>query len=162
MRDQASQPRNLRNYNALVIEQGYFGNPTVLVFRLDNRGRSKIPNKMIFFAFALLAGCTKAPAEAADNVSQPDLTIASEEDWMPGSSSVLEKEMFPKAFLGKWAPSAKDCADQDGVSVMMIYPVGIDFYESGGRLERITQSGQDRTVLTQLAFEGEGGFWNEK
>ena len=43
---------------------------------------------------------------------------------------------------------------------MEIYPDGIDFYEGGGRLERITQSGQDRTVKVKLSFEGEGDFWD--
>ena len=81
-------------------------------------------------------------------------------DWFPGSSSVTEIEQIPFGFRGKWAPKVANCADQDGVEHMHVYPNGIDFYESGGRLERITQAGQDRTVLMKLSFEGEGGFWD--
>ena len=43
---------------------------------------------------------------------------------------------------------------------MNIYPIGLDTYESGGRLRRISQSGADRTVIAKLEFEGEGRFWD--
>ena len=82
-------------------------------------------------------------------------------DWSPGSSSVAEIEQIPLGFRGKWAPTIANCSDQDGVEHMNVYSNGIDFYESGGRLERITQAGQDRTVLMKLSFEGEGGFWDK-
>lgn len=81
-------------------------------------------------------------------------------DWFPGSSSTREIEQFPFGFRGVWAPSDEACSDQDGVELITIYPDGVDSYESGGRLERITQSGQDRTVKAKLSFEGEGGFWD--
>ncbi|MGQ0445551.1 MAG: hypothetical protein ACT4O2_10615 [Beijerinckiaceae bacterium] len=80
-------------------------------------------------------------------------------DWFPGTSSVTELEVIPTGFRGKWAPDLANCSDQDGVEHMYVFPNGIDFYESGGRLERITQAGQDRSVMMKLAFEGEGGFW---
>ena len=79
-------------------------------------------------------------------------------EWFPGGSSTREVELFPFGFRGSWAPSHEACSDPDGVERMEIYPDGIDFYESGGRLERITQSGQDRTVKVKLSFEGEGDF----
>ncbi len=81
-------------------------------------------------------------------------------EWFPGSSSAEELEQFPPAFRGKWAPDQKACEDKDGVNALFVYPNGLDTYESGGSLQRITQYGQDRTVLTKLAFEGEGGFWD--
>jgi hypothetical protein len=80
--------------------------------------------------------------------------------WFPGSSSTREVELFPFGFRGSWAPSNEACRDPDGVELMEIYPDGVDFYEGGGRLERITQSGQDRTVKVKLSFEGEGEFWD--
>lgn len=85
---------------------------------------------------------------------------ASRADWFPGSSSVMEEEVIPKGFRGQWAPSKAECTDPDGVEIMSVYPQGIDFYESGGRLDRVTQAGQDRTILMKLSFEGEGGFWD--
>lgn len=81
-------------------------------------------------------------------------------EWSPGSSSIREKEEFPPAFRGKWAPNPEACDDLDGVEAMEIYADGIDTYESGGRLARITQSGQERTVIARLEFEGEGRFWD--
>ena len=81
-------------------------------------------------------------------------------EWFPGGSSVQEPELFPFGFRGTWAPSAAACEDLDGTERMQIYPEGIDFYEGGARLERITQSGHERTVKVKLSFEGEGDFWD--
>jgi hypothetical protein len=81
-------------------------------------------------------------------------------EWFPGGSSTREIEQFPFGFRGSWAPSPEACGDPDGVERMEIYPDGIDFYEGGGRLVRITQSGRDRTVKVKLSFEGEGEFWD--
>lgn len=84
----------------------------------------------------------------------------SELDWFPGSSSVAEEEVIPPGFQGAWAPNKADCDDPYGVERMVVHPHGIDFYESGGRLDRVTQAGQDRSIKMKLSFEGEGGFWN--
>ena len=100
-------------------------------------------------ATGLLLMDSPAPAQVTHN------------DWFPGSSSISEVEIIPPGFRGKWAPSLSNCADQDGVDHMYIYPNGIDFYESGGRLERITQAGQEFSVRMKLAFEGEGRFWDQ-
>jgi hypothetical protein len=80
-------------------------------------------------------------------------------EWFPGGSSTQEPEQFPFGFRGQWAPSDAACRDIDGNDRIEIYPNGIDFYEGGARLERITQAGQDRTVKVKLSFEGEGEFW---
>ena len=80
-------------------------------------------------------------------------------EWFPGGSSVLEPELFPFGFRGSWAPSAEACTDIEGNERMQIHSDGIDFYEGGARLERITQAGRDRTVKVKLSFEGEGEFW---
>ncbi len=94
-------------------------------------------------------------------LAYPALAEVTREEWSAGSSSVTEAEVIPKGFLGKWSPSMAGCLDKDGVEQMYIYPNGIDFYESGGRVERITNTGQNRSVLMKLAFEGEGGFWDK-
>ncbi len=94
------------------------------------------------------------------SASPPAAAQVSHNDWFPGSSRISEIEIIPPGFRGKWAPTLANCANQDGVDHMYIYPNGIDFYESGGRLERITQTGQERSVRMKLSFEGEGGFWD--
>ena len=115
--------------------------------------------KLVFITLLLLGGTSTAIAESSGK-SAKSPSENSEEDWFPGTSSVRENELFPRAYLGKWAPTAKDCADPDGVQALHIYPLGLDTYESGGRLRRITQSGEDRTVIARLEFEGEGRFWD--
>lgn len=84
------------------------------------------------------------------------------EAWFPGTSSILEPEVIPPAYRGRWAPTAKDCADKDGVTRLTIYPRGVDYYESGGRLRRITQAGQPRSVKLRLEYEGEGELWDQE
>jgi hypothetical protein len=84
----------------------------------------------------------------------------SQQAWSPGSSSVLEPELFPSAFRGRWAPDQAGCQDIDGVNVVQVYPTGVDSYESGGRLVRVTQSGQRTSVKVRLSYEGEGRFWD--
>lgn len=81
-------------------------------------------------------------------------------EWFPGTSSVLDPEIIPYGFRGTWAPDISDCKDKNGVALMTVYHDGIDFYESGARLRRITQSGQFRSVKMRLEFEGEGDFWD--
>jgi hypothetical protein len=84
----------------------------------------------------------------------------SEESWFPGSSSISEPEVIPPAYRGAWAPNRAACDDQDGVDRMVVYPNGVDTYESGGRLQRVTQAGQERSIKLKLAYEGEGDFWD--
>jgi len=100
-------------------------------------------------ALALSTGALAAPASGQ----------VSHEAWSPGSSSIAEPEVIPPAYRGRWAPNRAACADQDGVDRWEISSSGIDTYESGGRLQRVTQSGQDRSIRLKLAFEGEGEFW---
>jgi len=78
--------------------------------------------------------------------------------WFPGTSSITEEEVVPRAYRGRWAPSAAECDDQDGVERITILPNGINSYDSGGRLVRVTQSGQERSILLKIEFEGEGAF----
>jgi hypothetical protein len=80
--------------------------------------------------------------------------------WFPGTSSIDEMEIIPPAYRGIWAPSAAACKDQDGVDLIAVKPKGVDFYEAGARLERVTQAGQDRTIKLKLSYEGEGEFWD--
>lgn len=80
--------------------------------------------------------------------------------WFPGSSSIREVEEVPPAYRGRWAPNSAACADQDGVDRIEIMAGGIDTYESGGRLKRVTQAGQERSIKLKLAYEGEGEFWD--
>lgn len=100
-------------------------------------------------ALVLAAGASPVLAQSGDGA-----------DWHPGSSSVREREEFAFGFTGVWAHDAAACADIDGIGQMTIYREGIDFNESGARLDRITASGQNREVLVALSFEGEGRFWD--
>jgi hypothetical protein len=97
-------------------------------------------------AFALLAS-TPAWAQAS-------------QDWFPGGSGISEPEIIPPAFRGRWAPDPARCRDEDGVYGLSIFATGVETYESGGRLERVTQSGQERSIKVKLAYEGEGEFWD--
>jgi len=80
--------------------------------------------------------------------------------WFPGTSSIEEVETMPPAYRGAWAPSASACKDRDGVDRIVVKPGGVDFYEAGARLERVTEAGQDRTIKLKLSYEGEGEFWD--
>jgi hypothetical protein len=97
-------------------------------------------------AIALLQ--LSVPAAATEPVGQAG--------WFPGSSSIREIEAFPPAYRGRWAPNAEACADQDGVDRIFVMAAGVDSYESGGRLQRVTQAGQERSIKVRLAYEGEG------
>ena len=83
-----------------------------------------------------------------------------ERDWFPGTSSIEEKEVIPPGYQGTWAPTPEACSDPDGVTQIHVSSAGVDTYESGGRLERVTQAGQERSIKLKLAFEGEGEFWD--
>ena len=102
-------------------------------------------------ALILLAGSSATPLHSQ----------VTHNGWFPGSSSISEAEIVPPAFRGTWAPETVACRDPDGVATVLISSGGIDFYESGGRLDRIRQSGQERSVLVKLSFEGDGGFWDQ-
>jgi hypothetical protein len=82
------------------------------------------------------------------------------EAWFPGTSSIDEPEVIPPAYRGLWAPSAAACKAEYGVDVMAVKSGGIDFYEAGARLERVTQAGQERTIKLKLSYEGESDFWD--
>lgn len=101
-------------------------------------------------------------AIAALALGQPTAVAepVSHEDWFPGTSSIAEEEVVPRAYRGRWAPDAAACADQDGVEGLTILMNGVEYYEAGGRLERVTQAGQERSIKLKLAYEGEGGFWD--
>jgi hypothetical protein len=92
-------------------------------------------------------------------MTSPAEAQVSDRDWFPGTSSIREPERIPPAYRGTWAPDASACRDQDGVTTFQVYADGIDTYESGGRLERVTQAGQERSIRLKFAYEGEGGFW---
>lgn len=74
----------------------------------------------------------------------------------------IEKAEFPASFQGKWASSVADCANEYSADRLLVSRDTLNFYESEGHLKQIAQSGQDRTVIANLAYEGEGSFWNTK
>lgn len=84
------------------------------------------------------------------------------EAWSPGGSSILEAEIIPPAYRGRWAPSASACADAEGVQRLSVYASGVDSCENGARLTRITQAGKPRAVLLRLSYEGEGRFSDQE
>lgn len=98
-------------------------------------------NLALFWALAL---------QTASDTPQP---------WFPGTSSITEAEVIPPAYRGIWAISAAVCADPDAIEIVSIQANGADFYESGARLERVTQAGQERSIRLRLSYEGEGEFW---
>jgi hypothetical protein len=100
---------------------------------------------------ALLAGASVILSSSAG-------AQVTRESWFPGSSSISEPEVIPPAFRGTWAPTAAACRDEDGVDRYTVVAEGLDTYESGGRLERVTQAGQDRSIRLRIAYEGEGEF----
>ena len=97
---------------------------------------------------------------AVAGMASPSAAQVSYEAWFPGTSSVTEEEVVPLAYRGNWASSAQGCSDPNAIEKISIYPRGVDYYESGGRLDRVTQSGQDRAIKLKLSYEGEGGFWD--
>lgn len=105
-------------------------------------------------AVGVLGMCGSANAQAAAALPH--------EAWFPGTSKIGEVEIIPSGYRGKWAPSLTSCVEQYGVGRVTILPFGLDTYESGGRLVRITQSGQPRSVRLKLSHEGEGRFWDRE
>lgn len=91
-------------------------------------------------------------------LSSPAGAQVTRESWFPGSSSISEPEVIPPAFRGTWAPNEAACRDEDGVDRFTVVAQGLDTYESGGRLERVTQSGEERGIRLRIAYEGEGEF----
>ncbi|HEX5258980.1 MAG TPA: hypothetical protein VFW35_09400 [Sphingomicrobium sp.] len=80
--------------------------------------------------------------------------------WFPGTSSIDEPEVIPPAFRGRWAPTPASCNAKDRVDAIVVKPGGVNFYEAGARLQRVTQAGRDRSIRLKLAYEGEGEFWD--
>lgn len=107
--------------------------------------------KEIFVMLSIVAASASAQAQRAE---------IARSDWSPGSSSIEEAEIVPPAYRGEWAPNAADCKDQDGIRTVSVSTYGVETYESGGRLQRITSMGQNRSVKLKLAYEGEGDFWD--
>ena len=101
-------------------------------------------------ASAILLALACGPALAQDEAEM-------RADWWPGSSSVLEEERFPPAFLGTWGMDAGACGDLDRPDRITIHPQGVDAWESGERLRQITAVA-DRTVRVRLDVEGESVF----
>lgn len=112
---------------------------------------------MAFNAHASLLLLLVVPAMGS---AQPQGGALEHSAWSPGSSSIAEAEIIPTAYRGRWAPNTTECNDQDGVQRLSVSAFGIETYESGGRLERITSTGQDRSVKLKLSYEGEGNFWD--
>jgi hypothetical protein len=108
----------------------------------------------------IMVGLIGAGCMAALTSSECAAAQIAHEAWFPGSSSIAEQEIIPPAYRGNWGSSAAACGDQDGVERMTVYPNGLDTYESGGRLERVTQAGRERSIRLKLAYEGEGRFWD--
>ena len=81
--------------------------------------------------------------------------------WFPGTSSIDEVEVIPPAYRGRWAPSPVACKVAGSVDIITVKPGGVDYYEAGGRLERVTQAGLERTIKLKLSYEGEGEFWDK-
>ena len=100
-------------------------------------------------------------ASIALMAAQPLAAQVAREAWFPGNSSIHEPKIIPPGFRGSWAPNEAACRDEDGVDRILIEPEGLDTYESGGRVERVTQAGQDRSIRLKIAYEGEGEFRDE-
>ena len=103
-------------------------------------------------AFIALMGAALAGEAAIAQVS--------ERDWFPGTSSLSEPEIVPPAYRGVWAPDANSCAEEHGVERLAVYAEGVESYESSGRVVRVTQAGQERSIRLRLSYEGEGQFWD--
>jgi hypothetical protein len=82
------------------------------------------------------------------------------DSWFPGTSSIDEVEIRPPAYRGLWGPSEAACTEQNRVELISVKAGGVDFYEAGARLQRVTQAGQERTIKLKLSYEGEGDFWD--
>ena len=88
------------------------------------------------------------------------MMVVPESAWFPGTSSVDETEVIPPAYRGTWGINTAACKAEYGTERMEVKSIGADFWESGARLERVTQSGQERAIKLKLSYEGEGDFWD--
>lgn len=146
-----------------IADAGCFSSGTQGVYRIapvaSHTGLSSDKKGMVLSItrVALLAVVGALASAGASPASE-----LSRDSWSPGSSSIQEPEIVPPAFRGRWAPSAGACADVDGVDSLTIFANGVDYYESGGRLEQVTQAGQARAVRLRIAYEGEGKLWRQE
>ena len=82
------------------------------------------------------------------------------ETWFPGTSKIDEVEAIPAAYRGVWGTNVAACKAEFGIDRIEVKHGGINYWEAGARLERVTQAGQERTIKLKLSYEGEGTFWD--
>lgn len=60
-----------------------------------------------------------------------------------------------------WGTNTAACKAKDGTERIQVRAAGVDYWEAGARLMRVTQAGRDRTIKLKLSYEGEGDFWDK-
>ena len=66
---------------------------------------------------------------------------------------------IPLAFRGTWAGSAAMCRDRNSTGRAKVHATGVDYFESAGRVERVTPSARRRSINVAFSYEGEGQAW---
>ena len=67
---------------------------------------------------------------------------------------------IPAAFQGRWGLTEKDCTSGkgDAKGLLTVEPTSLNFYESTGKLDQITEAEEGR-VRGNFSFKGEGMEW---
>jgi len=100
-------------------------------------------------------------ANAEIETLPPDETVANDTtNVMNGNSSEAGPVAIPAAFHGRWGMVPEDCTSTrgDAKGLIAIDGDGIKFYESQGRLTKVTLNAPENFTGT-FAFTGEGQTW---
>lgn len=107
--------------------------------------------------------------EALDPVATDELQEASQAvSQAPGSEERADTagqvtDRLPDAFHGRWGLVPADCTSTlgDAKGLLTIAPTRLEFYESVGTLDDISELG-DRRVRADFAMTGEGMSWERE
>lgn len=100
-------------------------------------------------------------ANAEIETLPPDETVSNEPaNVVDGNSSESGPQTIPAAFHGRWGMVAADCTSTrgDAKGLITIASDGIKFYESRGKLTRVTLNAPENFTGT-FSFTGEGQSW---
>lgn len=92
--------------------------------------------------------------------SQSETTPADQPSAMPTPTPTPLPTEIPAQFQGRWGLGDKDCTSGkgDAKGLLTVKPDSLNFYESTGKLDQITEAEEGR-VRGNFSFKGEGMEW---
>ncbi|MXP26729.1 hypothetical protein GRI39_11850 [Altererythrobacter indicus] len=131
------------------------------------------PSLAIGLVCSLAACDNKAPTESPTPDSGEALNAPpSETDTLPANSTSdqannektsAQSGIIPTPIQGRWGLVPADCTSTagDAKGLMVVKPTELEFYESVGKLGRVSQS-SNNSIKADFAFSGEGMTWDRE